>query len=868
MVGVTSLNSQGLESLFESKTQVSIKNRIKLSLFTVFYQIFHRDLDGISASFLYKFRVILEKVLVSLQAISLLWKFGVPIKAWVDYEIFWICLSYARLDLLCATLDFIQGALLLTGCINFAVFFSIICCHFMVAFSKPPFSVLKSLANQGVHLVSTIFFVPFLKILMVSISNSFSSNEEISEYKVKNGSFNNTGGLIRDVFSLVVLLLLNGIYEYFAVEVRHTEKNRIVTAKAQMKTDLQAKFFYAVLVALNTFIYDSHILLFQVVFCLGSMYIALHYLYFQPYYLGLINQVNVFAFSLNSIASFSFLLGYINDDAKTILVLFIFISPVVCLLMNWLNSYRISLIPNVKFENCTPDALELKHRYDLSNESDSKKEILTEFDKKFIISKKINCQLFGVWQVYYCLNVLGDIRLAFVKFSKCFKCSYSLFADFQMFKCAFLLNSIDLHKYEDLCYIRYALKFDKATKKDLELCISLLQFWGNIISKSDLQTLNKLAEEIGPGLIYLQKEYEELVTNYSATDACKQNLKSFLEEIVLGGQSLERLEGRLSSNKLFMNDQKITYFDDKNGVILVSGNEENIGEIVYCNNKFAEALNQKANTVVGNNISIFIPGLYSSRHDDKLQNFVNFTLNTKVNVSGTLFIQTEQGFIVEGTVKIRCSAIENNVFFLVILQGLSSQRHIIIPDEEGVIYSYSQKLPELLKIPNLKMMNLNTIFHFSAESFATNVPYYENYNGKDIWIIKEFRKVGRKQMDIFLIYESEGEMKKLNTELQSNYKLEKPIENFSVRAVRRASHQNDFMEQSLKNEQAEKDLVKSLNNQHQEEKIVDENTETKQLKPRNSLEYSNDQISEKILAQALRGIKLYKWVLLGFVRNT
>ena len=41
-----------------------------------------------------------------------------------------------------------------------------------------------------------------------------------------------------------------------------------------------------------------------------------------------------------------------------------------------------------------------------------------------------------------CMNALEDCRMPFIKLSKCWNCTYSLGANFQMLKCSYMLNSI------------------------------------------------------------------------------------------------------------------------------------------------------------------------------------------------------------------------------------------------------------------------------------------------------------------------------------------------------------------------------------------------------------------------------------------
>ena len=679
--------------------------------------------------------------------------------------------------------------------------------------------------------------------------------------------------LARTLLSLLFLFIGNWVYEFFCAEIRHTAKDKVVYAKSSMYVDLKVKFLYTTIVVVNLFVYDQHPQLFQVLVLACSGYSAAQYMYFLPYYSIYINKLKIICVSIESFAALAFLIGYMVDDAQTILTFTIFTTPCGCFIVNYLVEYRRSFIRKINPKRCNPFMLELYLREQLADTSCLDREILNKIDKSFFVNNYKNCQLMGVWQAYYCIDVIRDYRMAFIKLSKCWSCAYSLPADFQTYKCSYMLNSIEFMDYEDLSYIRYALKLENLKKEDMNVCVSLLKFWGELIGQGDLKNLNILVEDIGYGIVSVQTEYQYLIENYPSSNNCREFFRTFLTDIVSEVSALNHLTSKMNSNKEYINSQTINYFDDSNGVILISGNEKNIGEIIYSNSPFAEILNQRLNTIIGSNISVFIPELYSKNHNQALTNFVNFCLESEVPFSGTLFLQTEKGYLVESVIKSRCSAIKSNVFFLVIIKRVETKRHIILYNHEGIIFSYSKDLPDFLGFQNLKMMKMMDIFEFSIHSMDINVNYERIYRDKPVWVSKTYRKVGNTLMSILLIYESEAEVSQWGQDFETFEDVKENMKHVSIVEskiiVNTQKSQKVAFADDINPSMRRMSISKGPadGNEDINELILMEKKSVKSSQASASYVNINERYSKKILLEALRGIKFYKWILLIFVSN-
>ena len=856
------------EDLLDSESSNTTKNKFKLIFFAGIYEIFYSDIPNDPPSFFSKSLTGVINLGISLQISSFLWRSDIQIGYWPNFENFWKFISFSRFDLLCAYLNLIPNALIIVNSTLLMTLLSIIFCQFMVFKTKKSWFIIRFISSKCVNILSTIFFIPFLTILAIDLKYYFVDDPTIIEYSVNNESSGNQLSLARSIISIIILSFINFLHENFTYEIRHIAKDKIITARAHGMVDLRAKLLYVVIIISYLTVYDAHPQIMQILILGISLYISIQYLYYLPYYSNFMNKLKILTSFMETIISISFLIGYLANTSGAILLLTIFLVPGSCLLVNWLVDYRYSWIKNIKKHRSSHYMVELKLRAFLSDCNYKNKKILQHLDKCFERTRDSNSGILGAWEMYYCLNVLKDVRLSFIKLSKCWRCPYSINIDYQRYKCSYELTQWNLYFYEDLSYIRYALKLENAKHEDKNLTINLLDFWGELSSIGDLKKLNFLASKIATGIINTKAGYEHLINYFPATEQCKDYYKSFLIDISAEEAPLRYLNGKMCANKEDFDLNDINYFDDANGIIIVSGNKKNIGEIIYSNSKFSEILDQPHATIMGSNISTFIPQLYSKGHNNALLRFVNFCLEPAVPFSGSLFLQTEKGYLIESIIKSKCSAINGNAFFLALIKKVDYNRHIFLCNFEGVIFSYSKEIVNFLKIPNLKMMNIKEIFNFDINYLEEDVMYKRNYKDKIIGVVKSFRKVGRTFMSVLLIYENEEKMKLWGIENNNNEEIRELLDDTEHFIEQRSFvGRVGFHEDNNSTDIQEKTKIFSMKMSQDSQRLdfIDLNKDKTAGSSSNS--DSRTKYSKKILSEALRAIKIYKWILMLFVNN-
>lgn len=853
-------NSFNLESIIQDKSRNSFFSRLKSLLFTCFLEIFKVEQSNESVRLSSKIWLIILNLSVSFQLTSFLWRSDSLLKDWKKYEIFWRLISFTRFDLLSAYLNIISEVHIFLNSSMFLLLSILLSFLILIFLGKKPLFLLKYILSKGIKLFSTLLFLPSTAILLTDIKSYLIQNETILEYSTGNTSYGNHLSLSRSVVSLIILLAINFVYENFAIEIRHSRSYQCLLAKSTSRIDVNVKLSYLLIVTMYTAIYDSHPQLYQlIVFCV-FLYITLEYLFYLPYYSEFSNKLKIIVSFCELLITFAFLLGYLINDSRTILLFTIFVVPSSTFLVNWLANYRYKMIGRVnpEYSSCTLLELFLRSRL-RSTKRDP--EVLKLIDRCLKNFKYKNCQMAPIWETYYCIDVLEDYRLAFIKLSKCWKTSYSISQDFMIFKCDLELNSIDMAGLEDLSYMRYALIYEDLKKHDMDLCINLLKFWAELVSSGDINKLNQMVENTVTEIGKIRKGYEYLIEHFPSSSKCRETYRSFLMEICLELNMANLPMSRMNSNKMHGDSGEMNYYDENNGTLLVSGNEGNIGQIVYANSKFSEILGQNLNTIIGSNINTYIPGKYAKSHNEALTNFVDFCVKADVPFVGSLMFQTETGYLVEVEIRSRCTAIHGNVFFLAMIKKLELKRHIILINEKGVVVSYSHRLPEFINIPNFKMFHINEIFPFNPDDLQINMMYTVSYRGQKIGIVKRNRQVSKVFISVLLVYENENDMKM--TEAPNKTDEEKQI--FKFETIDELDKRKNFKVGFV--DETNYSLHPAFSREYNQDAFAGDRRAEKSTHSSTSTTSASERYSKKILNEAVKGIKIYKIILLIFVSS-
>lgn len=67
-------------------------------------------------------------------------------------------------------------------------------------------------------------------------------------------------------------------------------------------------------------------------------------------------------------------------------------------------------------------------------------------------------------------------------------------------------------------------------------------------------------------------------------------------------------------NSRLKTTRALTKFDDENGIMLISANDDTLGDIIYINDRAAEVLEENIQSVIGNKFWNYVPHPYQENH--------------------------------------------------------------------------------------------------------------------------------------------------------------------------------------------------------------------------------------------------------------
>ena len=327
--------------------------------------------------------------------------------------------------------------------------------------------------------------------------------------------------------------------------------------------------------------------------------------------------------------------------------------------------------------------------------------------------------------------------------------------EFQLYKIRETLKQGGLEYHEDIDFLNFRFTLEKLKSDDENLCMTLIEFLKNMHSGTSIKFL---MSEIIPKLSYLlntvSDQYEKMLILYPKStiilDLYISFLKNILNQTNKAIELLEKKNGLLTSNQV-ANLKSISYFDEDNGLIIISGATESFAIITYANATIEKILRQPAHTIVGNSISSYVPYPFNVGHNKNMHRFLISCCNAEIKLPLGLFLQTHIGFLVECFIQIRCTALDSFPFFLVLMKERVTTREIAIIDNEGIIINHSEKFPKILGENTHSLQNHHIDMYLEGLHFLqieASDPNILNKNGKTIAVVKSFKIIKNKTVSI------------------------------------------------------------------------------------------------------------------------
>ncbi|CAG9311143.1 unnamed protein product [Blepharisma stoltei] len=757
-----------------NKTQ----NNIKISVFELYRRLYYDENLEVEDFILQKAKTALEGIIWCFQTISLLWIPHLSIKNWHKNMIIWEIIGYLKFDNACSSLGIINECLYLSALAVYFHFFCIIPFVIIIYYSYPLPKYILGTFKQIFYLWSTFFLIPSIEIFSIFLKYNFLPQNSVSEYENHNDfkEFEISPLLQFGVsVALVISLFLIFFQTEFSGEIRHFVSKKAINAKAHSKIDIHVTLFTYFFPIAYSVLAENDIIYLQILAIIFAAFLIKEITMFLPYFSVYYHSIIILRLYLIGFISSIFLLGSLMDNSLAISILVIILGPLSVLFI-----VQFSVALQKQINKCIPENLaEINSQYDLekslryalcSNDTENKNQIISTFEI-FFIEKGVNrSKLQVIWAANYCLFTLKEASLAKIKLSKIKQISdWSLEAAYQEYICKTNISNANLS--EGSQYSNYFLQFNIIKKTDEILCTNLLNFWSEIASSiPNLHKLQKNLNLIDEEILFLNKEYSNLNLKFPNSRESLALYYSFIKDITYDSEKSILLEMKLRALDRtlgnFISDSKnFSFFNDSNGILIISNELQNFGDILYANQKSAEYFRLPIGSLISDNILNFIHPYYKEKFKAEAKRFVQFTSSSEIDLSQG-FILITQNDLLECVGKVSVTTVNDLVVAIFVFKPKVKNYEVALISEEGEIICHSDNFHRIAKkSENLVGWNLKTLF-FNSEDFKLqpNIPYHLSNFKTETFLILSHSEFYKMKMPYVALINDKEELLKWNNE--------------------------------------------------------------------------------------------------------
>ena len=713
----------------------------------------------------FRWRLCLVSAVKVLQYLSLLWYWEMEVTGWDSVRSFWSFLSFARIDLLVHKLGVLSWSFELFSCLlwlNFLGFWVLVA----EPFGGKGFSWFVSFFKTLFGFTFEVAYVPLVVNFLVTLKYSTWHSCTIKEYF--SVPFEALSPSIAKGVASGVFVVLAAIFKYLWI-LTSCDKNHF-TSETNLNSVSSANYFHKVhlceVILVLLFLYDIQSF-YPVILCMFTV-VTLQLVYFVPFFESVSNKVFVASYSLFAYYCSVFLVSKTTDKAIPGVLLTLIVTPLVGFLAVKAVEKRLLAIQKVPLEKFTELNsvlnLELQLRPYMTEASLNSNSVIKALSNCYVASKFQNQKMLPIWTTHYCFYVTGNLKLAKLKLSHCLKCESNFSDDYQEFKCQKLFKGTIYQKSNEFKLIKSLLLSEEIMEKDKELCSKLLEYWREFfVPNPSLEKLEKLTNYLVKNLDVLIDLNAKVLETYPENKDAIRNHLSFVEEFILDQELQNNLvlkcNRSLNQTERF-NGDKIIVNSLENGIILVSGNPKDLGQIVYANERAGEILNLPVLTLLGSDIDELVPPPYNN-HLKTLRNYLVHTTNAELELPEKLFLMRTPQELVQVKIKVKVVTYGLCPYFLVCFKPCDTISELAIVSQEGFIYSHTQNFNRMLT--NTQVINTN-IQKYLPELTPDRLRTLKPFKSRDLFILPSLISVNTSSIFIVLLFKEEAQILKCSQE--------------------------------------------------------------------------------------------------------
>lgn len=244
----------------------------------------------------------------------------------------------------------------------------------------------------------------------------------------------------------------------------------------------------------------------------------------------------------------------------------------------------------------------------------------------------------------------------------------------------------------------------------------------------NIKRLENIGYKLFKSIKKSKQSSKELIQNYPENQQALNLYGSFLLDVYnkssKGNEMLSRAEYEKQQAELknLIVKERFSYFDENNGILIISGGGEDLGTIISINQNANEILSIPLRYAIGMNIAKFIPPPMNDpkRHNMALSGFLERSISVDVNVPFNIPFLDYGGFLLETYFYTRIVALDSHPFFLAAIKKNCQIRECILFDENGLIIANTRGFPVIIGYCN-QVCQLNQLMGYQVVNDFTEL---------------------------------------------------------------------------------------------------------------------------------------------------
>jgi hypothetical protein len=692
-----------LSSSEDSQLRVAFKS-LQRSLFSCFYHSFkafyERSRFDRSATEVALWG--LFKVIYTLQLVSL--TYPPALEEWTAFKWWVYVVSIARIDFVFVELGlcsvfFIVALVLAAGPVMLFL------CVLAAEQNKAVMWV-KRLRLGFVISVRAVYwmFLPALSMTIAAQKYAMSSQPTAPEYLDADTSCLRFPaiGLISCLFAGLIVIWTS-LHALLSYDPFYTRTSASLSCRAHSKLEAIGVLCHALLVLSHFLLQESRRDL-HLALCAGAGFaLAIGNFLYLPFYTRLGNFAAVMeALVLGWTGTAQLTAGLLNSTSS-FFIFSIVIPPPACVICwnfidkreRWVLSRYIERFPEISSPYLAELVIRLLVQQSLSQTKTLSEEkhlqvlnLLQRFTVKFKLS-----QFAVLSEFLYVYSVQEHEGLARLHLSKARHCTYDFESSYNLFRYSSLLNDAAKQYYEEVDYVRFRGLYDRAKRADEAACLLELDFWTELSSQTPVvKSVENMGIRLYDAINAARKQSTQMLKQYPQNNLALKLYGTFLMEVYNDTEKGQELLGRgIYQAEHQTTQNRFSYFDDSNGILLLTGSGDALGCISYINTQASQILGIPQRLALNMNIANFIPEcvIDGKRHNAALARFLSSCRHSEAIIPVNIFLVTHQGMLTEVLLQVKCMALEADPFFIAVLKAASFPREVAIYDDMQVIREHT-----------------------------------------------------------------------------------------------------------------------------------------------------------------------------------